>query len=267
LEKRKLMLIELQDIISEFDVDIRGVIHLGAHQGEEAHSYAENLIEKVIWVEGNPELIDNLKKILSGYPKHLVFNELISDVDNEKILFKIANNTQASSVFKLKTHKIYHPSVYHDKTISLYAKTLDTIISNNSINIAEYNFLNIDLQGAEGKALNGAKHLLKNSIDCICTEINITKLYDGSILLSQLDEFLKEFNFVRRKVVLTDWGWGDAIYIKEKVMSESMLDQINKNIVEAKKLEESIVKGEKFLFKNRALAFLSAIKNKIFSRK
>ena len=40
----------------KYKVPLRGVIHVGAHRGEEVHQYEELGAKKIIWVEPNPDV-------------------------------------------------------------------------------------------------------------------------------------------------------------------------------------------------------------------
>ena len=74
----------------------------------------------------------------------------------------------------------------------------------------------MDVQGAEGLVLKGARETLKH-IDIIYTEVNNGATYEGNMEIDEMDAFLKEYGLVR---VETLWAsknltWGDAVYIKK----------------------------------------------------
>ena len=73
-------------------------------------------------------------------------------------------------------------------------------------------------QGAELKALKGAKNLLKN-VRAVYSEVNREELYAGCALIEEVDEFLKEFGFIRTDTKFTEFGWGDALYLKQNTTS------------------------------------------------
>jgi hypothetical protein len=77
-----------------------------------------------------------------------------------------------------------------------------------------YDFMNIDIQGAELLMLKGASEILPH-IKCIYIEVNNKELYRGCAMINEIDDYLETRNFLRVK---TKWygntGWGDAIYIK-----------------------------------------------------
>ena len=70
------------------------------------------------------------------------------------------------------------------------------------------------------KALKGATHILPH-IKAIYAEVNEKMLYEGAVLLPELDEYLATFNFKRVITNMTQHGWGDALYIKNYAIPTS----------------------------------------------
>ena len=83
-----------------------------------------------------------------------------------------------------------------------------------------YNFLNLDIQGAELKALKGMEEYL-SKVDYIYTEVNSEYVYEKCAIVNEIDSYLMAFGFIRTE---TAWysedggrsshGWGDAFYIR-----------------------------------------------------
>lgn len=208
------MLIKLKDLCAKYKFVPKGIIHVGAHKAEENSAYEDLGVENVIWIEGNPELYENLKTSFSKKGNQ-IFNYLVSDVDDKEYDFKITNNGESSSIFELGTHKEKHPHIFVTEIKKLKSKTLNTIIEDNSIDICNFDFLNLDIQGAELLALKGLKEKI-SSIRYIYTEVNINHLYQDCALINEIDEFLGELGFYRAETVILDqYGWGDAFYIKK----------------------------------------------------
>jgi hypothetical protein len=114
----------------------------------------------------------------------------------------------------LKKHSELYPHINVINEEIVASRTLDDLFS-NKYKIKKFNFLNMDIQGAELLALRGAKNILKN-IDAIYTEINFQELYEGCALAQDLDTFLKEYNFTRVRTVTPEHpSWGDALYLKK----------------------------------------------------
>jgi len=205
------MLITFNSIVQKYGKP-KGVIHIGAHLMEERDDYINEGINNIIWIEANPSVFSVInKKQISKNEK--VFNYTISDTDNQIINFYITNNGQSSSILELDKHKIYHPSIFITETIQTQTKRMDTIVLEKNIDIGLYDFLNIDIQGAELLALKGFGDLI-NNIKYIYTEINTNTLYENCALINDIDEYLNSYGFKRVETELTDFEWGDALYIK-----------------------------------------------------
>jgi len=44
------MILNFNNIIEKYNMKIKGVIHIGAHYGEEHGLYKENNINKIVWI-------------------------------------------------------------------------------------------------------------------------------------------------------------------------------------------------------------------------
>jgi hypothetical protein len=128
-------------------------------------------------------------------------------------ILKITNNTQSSSILELDRHKIFHPDVVVTETIEMTSTRMDTFIEKNNIDIPEYNFINLDIQGAELMALKGFGDYL-NNFNYIYTEVNTSHVYKDCAIISEIDEYLMKYGFARYETQITGNEWGDAIYIK-----------------------------------------------------
>jgi FkbM family methyltransferase len=207
------MLINFDSIVQKYGKP-NGIIHIGAHLMEERDSYVRNNIDHILWIEANPDLCSDIQSKIEINNNEKILCATISDVDNDIVNFYITNNGQSSSILELDIHNKYYPHIYIEKTIPLQTKRMDTLIKEHNINISNYNFLNIDIQGAELLALKGFGNLLHN-ISYIYSEINTNTLYKNCALLTQIDNYLKSFNFDRVETSMTNFEWGDALYIRK----------------------------------------------------
>jgi len=89
--------------------------------------------------------------------------------------------------------------------------TLDDLINEKE----NFNFLNIDAEGAELAILNGSKELLKY-IDYIIVETQDVPRFDNTAVSSTINKFLNDFNFKKMEYYDTGLNWGDAFYMKSK---------------------------------------------------
>jgi FkbM family methyltransferase len=206
------MLIDLQYLKKKYNLKITGVIHVGAHLAEELQAYHKLGINNIDWFEANPELYNILLAKLNRVEGSRVYNFAVSDKEDQEVELNITSSTQSSSLLKLNTHKISYPDIDTERKIKVYTKRLDKVYNKNNI---IGNFINLDIQGTELKALKGLGKLIEN-LNYIYTEVNLTNVYSGCTKLHQLDYYLGKAGFMRTELKLTKAHWGDAFYIKRK---------------------------------------------------
>jgi FkbM family methyltransferase len=210
------MLLPLHHLIDTYALDIRGIVHVGASLGQEINQYNDAGIEDVIWIEADPEIYSALCERLKPYPHSRCFQACISNQDGLPVQFKVTSNQgQSSSILNLKEHAIFYPNIVVVREVQLQTVTLDTLLQQEGIEVSgKYNFLNMDIQGAELLAMQGmTKNLHK--FRYVYLEVNKRELYEGCALEEEVDNYLKESHF---KPVESKWrpaGWGDKFYIRE----------------------------------------------------
>lgn len=202
------MLIKLDRIITDFKLEIKGVLHIGAHYGEEYEEYLKAGLKNMIFFE---PLTDNYKKLRHTIPDNVIAYQLALGNKTEEVemFVETANQGQSCSVLEPGTHLISYPSIIFDKKETVHMDKLDNIIFDRE----DYNVINIDVQGYELEVFKGASKTLKH-IDIIYTEVNFNEVYKNCCLITSLDNHLSEYGFTR---VLTDSSpgtWGDALYLK-----------------------------------------------------
>lgn len=204
------MLIKFHDICEKYGTP-KGVVHIGAHMLEERDEYLSKGLENTIWVEANPSVYEKAKEKIQLKKNEMLFNFAISDTDGSEVDFYVANNGQSSSIFEFGTHKDRHPAVRMIKTIRVKTKKMESLILDNNICMGGYNFLNLDIQGAELLAIKGFGDLI-SKFDLIYTEVNTNYLYKGCALMGEIDEYLESFGFQRIESQINHNEWGDALY-------------------------------------------------------
>lgn len=202
------MLIPLDSLVQKYNVKFTGILHVGAHECEELVSYDSFLPRnKMLWVEALQDKVDFCKE---KYPDINIEQAVISDCV-ETVTFNRANNGESSSFLEFGLHSHFHSHVHFVESFQTETKMLKDIMCNYDI---PYNFLNLDIQGVELKALKGIGDYL-NTIQYIYTEVNSDYVYKDCAIIEEIDEYLKTFGFQR---VETKWQgecrWGDAFYIK-----------------------------------------------------
>jgi FkbM family methyltransferase len=202
---------EIHKIFLSKNIHINGSFHVGAHECEELQFYNDYLglkMEDIIWIDAIPSKVSEAKN--RGIPN--VYNAVITDKDDEDIVFNVSNNGQSSSVLEFGTHSQEHPSVVYVDKIHQKSITIDTFFERNNMDASKYNFWNFDIQGAELIALKGAIQSIQY-VKALYLEVNEKELYKNCGLITDIDTFLAQHNFKRVLTNMTNHGWGDALYI------------------------------------------------------
>lgn len=244
------MLIPLHDLIRKYNIQLRGVLHVGAHECEEIHEYEKYVSrDKILWVEAMPDKVLMAREV---HPGIQITCAVVSD-RVEEVTFHQSNNGQSSSILNLGTHQQLHPQVWYVKDTPVQTCTLATVLqlqsdafwsdrtksdpplgsdrtksdppsgsdpsrgqdqpSGSVRTLSGFNFINLDIQGAELKALRGMEAWLPK-IDYIYTEVNQEYVYEGCALVGEIDAYLAQFGFRRVETVWHANAWGDAFYVR-----------------------------------------------------
>lgn len=207
------MLIPFQKLKTKFpQFQPKGVVHVGAHEGQELSEYHRLGIKDMIFIEANPKIYQRLLKNCAPYEDVICFNECVSDKE-EEVTFNIANNDgQSSSFLELGTHKQMHPEVSYIGTQTMKTVRLDSLLKGLD---KGFDFLNMDIQGAEGLALVGMGDLL-SQFKWLYLEVNKTEVYKGCVQLPELEYYVGKFGFKRKEILFPgNCTWGDCYFDKE----------------------------------------------------
>lgn len=204
---------EINRMLVSKNIDVHGAFHIGAHECEEMGFYSRMGIQKenIVWIDAIPSKV--VEASLKGIPN--VYAAVITDKDDQDVVFHVSNNVQSSSVLEFGTHSKEHPSVVYVSQFTSKSLTIDTFFQRNGLDASKYDFWNFDIQGTELMALKGAVSCIQYA-KAIYLEINVNELYKGCGLIQEIDAFLGQYNFKRELTNITQYGWGDALYILEK---------------------------------------------------
>jgi hypothetical protein len=199
----------LLELLNTNNIKINKCIHIGAHKCEELPIYITMGFAKddIIWIEGNDDMVAVAKN-----NNIAVHNYIITDKDDVEVILYKANDTASSSILDMKRHVEVYPDISYANSIKSKSITIDTLLTIKGIRSDEYNFLNIAIQGAELIALRGATNYLKYA-KAIYIKIHEIELYKNCPSIKEIDDFLRCYNFTRVITIMTEKGWGDALYI------------------------------------------------------
>jgi FkbM family methyltransferase len=203
------VLLDLRHLIHEYRLQIEGIIHIGAHHGEEYDVYTELGISKLVFIE---PLASNFEALIRRVPEALCIRTAVGSSTGKALMHVAANRGRSSSILEPDLHLAQYPAITFDRMEEVDITTVD------ALGLSGYNAINVDVQGYELEVFRGAAQTLK-TIDCIFTEVNRASLYKGCVLVEDLDAFLATFGFSRLE---TNWAgktWGDAFYARPSAVA------------------------------------------------
>lgn len=202
------MLLDLKQLVEAYNLNIRGVLHIGAHWGEEDLVYEDLAIENRLYFE---PLSKNYKVLRDKIPKkwECIQTALGNYVGEAGMYVEEANSGQSSSILKPELHLLQYPHIQFTSAEVVKITKLDLI----DFDRLKFNFINIDVQGYELEVFKGATQTLK-SIDYVMAEVNRAEVYKGCTKVNELDEFLAVYGFKRLETSWAGGTWGDAFYLK-----------------------------------------------------
>lgn len=214
VEKSERPMIDYRKVLARYRIEPKGVIHVGAHGGTENQTYIAIGFANRLFVEAQPDTFGTLSAALAGTGS-LCENIAVSN-RNGKATFHHALDGQSSSILPLNKHLDVHPDIVETKSCEVDTIRLDDLLARDAYATMSFNFLNIDIQGAELLVLSDAVQTLRK-MELLKLEINFDELYEGAPHVRELDSFLAAFGFVRADTFLWHALWGDAIYVRTSI--------------------------------------------------
>ena len=208
------MLIPFNTICKKYGFIPKGILHIGAHEMEERADYLSLGVNKIIWVDGNLDLVEKCRTSIDESHERML-HALVYSEDDLEFDFKITNNSQSSSILEFSKHKEYHPQVEFIRSIKMKSRRVDSLLREELVSPNDFDFVNIDIQGVELQALLGFGDYLAG-VKYVYTEINAGEVYKDNDSLEDLDFFLNQKGFDRVETYITPYEWGDALYIKKQ---------------------------------------------------
>lgn len=200
------MYIKINKIIEKYKIPVSGVIHVGAHFGEEYLSYISAGIYNIHFFEASNRTFSRLKFQVGCSP---CYNFALGAVESKSTMYvETSNQGQSNSLLKPLLHSKQYPQITFDETEEVTVRPLD------SFNIKGCNFLNIDVQGFELEVLKGSEQSLP-AINYIYSEVNRAETYENCAQIGEMDGFLSRHGFKRVETIWAGGIWGDALWVKQ----------------------------------------------------
>ncbi len=207
--------VNLHELCQRHRLNPKGIIHVGAHYAEEREHYRRTGAKSFLWIEADPANMMQLKANIAGYGNSRALNACLSDVDDQPVHFYRSSNTgRSSSILAMQTHQKHYPRVQVVENMTVRTRSFAKLVESEGIIVDDYDFLVLDVQGAELMALRGFQGLLQQ-FRGIYLVVNIEHHYINGALLPEIDSYLKLYGFARRETLINDENWGDALYLRD----------------------------------------------------
>lgn len=208
------MLLNLKNLKEKYNLNIAGVIHIGAHLGQESSIYNELGIKHRLYFEPQPDIF---QKLVETVKEGIFVNKALgNETGILEMYIEKDNQGQSSSLLQPVQHLAQYPHIKFTSSLKVDVIKLDDYIQTlHSILKENLNFINMDVQGYELKVLEGSLKTLYN-IDYIMTEVNRAEVYKDCAKVWELDDFLAPYGFERIETTWDGVTWGDAFYKKKK---------------------------------------------------
>lgn len=184
---------------------VTGIIHVGAHYGEEDQMYIRAGVERRMYFEPIAANFAELERRVSG--ASLYRFAIGATRGTAEMYVETANQGESCSLLAPDHHLVQYPHITFEEREWVVVKRLD------DFDTREFNFLVVDVQGAEADVFLGAQDTLGH-IDYILTEVNKVPMYAGCALFDEISVALQCYGFYLADIEWCTETWGNAFFIK-----------------------------------------------------
>ena len=225
-------------------VSATGVLHVGAHKAEESVGYDEAGWGHVYWVEAQPNMVSELRSQLN-ISRNTVIELAAWDSEIASMTLHVTNNSESTSLLEMGTHRVHYPHISVMQEVKVRAGRLDKHLPKG----ANFDFVNLDIQGAELQALKGLEEYMPQ-VQWIYSEINFEDLYVGGTTIYALDDFLKRAGFVMvARMRVPKVGWGDGLWIRKEIRTNRFKSLLGRSHLRLIYLYRAARSGLKFVIR------------------
>ncbi|WP_158283999.1 FkbM family methyltransferase [Azospirillum sp. TSO22-1] len=184
-----------------------GVLDVGAYKGTWTH------VLQSVWpgtptlmIEAQPSLLPNLQAVASELgPNVGVVHGVVSAVHGQPVTFytpEYAGGTTGASIYPEQLGIPLRTSVMTTTTLDILARTWQG---------PAFNFIKLDIQGAEKDALMGASDVLK-TVELLQLELSLVPYNRDAPQINELMAYLDGIGFVLYDLCDTHRGGDDTLY-------------------------------------------------------
>ncbi len=133
------------EAFAKYNVPISGLLHIGANEAREAHSYAKMGTVPVLFFEPIPEVARLARKNTGTYPHMRVVEACCSDEDGCEVTFHVAsNNGESSSMFELGLHAELRSEIEYTRSFTTRTTRIETFLQHEVPDSRQFNCAVID---------------------------------------------------------------------------------------------------------------------------
>lgn len=201
---------------------IRGVIHAGANDFEEAYSYKQLGIKNILGFEPLPSAV---KKCRSDHPDIDVIEMALGGKNGKAELLVTKGDGKGSSIFEpileseeVKKNWIDNGIIVGKRKIGVIR--LDTFFEKSQDHyIEDYDCLVLDVQGVEWEVLHGCGELLKQ-FKFLSIELSETPVYKGEHSAQKVIDYLVTQGFTQDSPIQSH---NDVFFVRSDIKPTSDL--------------------------------------------
>ena len=121
------MILNLTNLINKYNMNVKGIIHIGGHHGEEHGIYKNNNIHNIVYFEPLKSNFDVLKTNIEDSVAYNI--ALGNDTCDIEMFVETENSGQSSSILEPHLHLTQYPTIVFDKREIVKMDKLDNIFS------------------------------------------------------------------------------------------------------------------------------------------
>jgi 2-O-methyltransferase len=194
------------------------VIDAGAHRGADSIEMARLWPGAVVHAfEPVPDVFALLTKKTQDYRNIRRYQLALGEKEDEAEMFVSVGQDASSSLLKPQAILTEHPEITFKPNCRVRVTTIDQWAQENGVDHVDFMWL--DMQGYELKALEGAQSILKK-VSAIHTEVNLKETYSGANLYGEFRAWLEGRGFKVNKEDIGDESGGNVLFVREPGSSQ-----------------------------------------------
>jgi len=203
----------------------KGVLHVGAHMGEEVPAYQDHSYSPIYLVEANPEILPELGGKFGGASNIHIVGTAVGDKvgETEFVVHKTKKGgMESSGLLNLEKLGEIVPVFNSESRHRVPVITIDQLVEQHDL-VNRVGLLVLDIQGAEMMALSGASNFLQH-VDAVICEVNLIKNYEGCPLEEDIDKVFASAGYTKQLAIYHELydqtgrfpAWGECLWYKQR---------------------------------------------------